>query len=485
MTSRKYPSIEALVENSQTALREGDLEGPLRTVYDVVDRILTEPLCTAQVYGSRKLDHLCQEIGRANFAKLNLSPSKSRTEKTTWVFIVTKLQNSGGHTRVMQDFIKTKPDARHVFLSTDLNGRSNLTNLMPDELKSFDIAFESAPRGPYVGKLSWLQTRLVETAPTRVFLFNDHADSVAVAALQPKMNLDAYFYHHADHHLCLGLFLPHVKHIDTHPTGYHQCREVLGLENLYLPLTVEDHGARSNENFLAGGKLTTCTAGRSNKLEIPYFFSYLDLVGDILKTTGGIHIHIGKLSPWGLSRIRRGLAKHGIACEKFVYIPWVRSVWKTLQERRVDLYIASFPYGGGLTMLEAMGAGVPVALHRHVFSRVLGAVDLGYEGAFSWRWPRELLTFLSSLNADPRASESLAEDGRRGRERYVTLHSGSKLAKAMASPTLEGAKPPEALTRYPIESDEHALWMEQRVSFGHLCARWIYRTLRRIRAWWW
>ena len=43
--------------------------------------------------------------------------------------------------------------------------------------------------------------------------------------------------------------------------------------------------------------------------------------------------------------------------ERFIYMPWVPSVWKTLHDCRVDLYIASFPYGGGLTLIEAMGAG--------------------------------------------------------------------------------------------------------------------------------
>ncbi len=59
------------------------------------------------------------------------------------------------------------------------------------------------------------------------------------------MKLDASFYHHGDHHLCLGVYLSHLEHIDPHPMGYHNCRDALGIDNTYIPLTVDDKGDRA------------------------------------------------------------------------------------------------------------------------------------------------------------------------------------------------------------------------------------------------
>jgi hypothetical protein len=202
------------------------------------------------------------------------------------------------------------------------------------------VRFLSAPRGDFGARLSWLQGALIGCNPEHVYLFNHHQDSVAVAAIQPGMGIKASFYHHGDHHLCLGVHLDHLVHIDPHPMGYHHCREMLGVENVYVPLTFEDKGPRPDTlPFAPGGVLTTATAARSNKIEIPYFVSYLDLIPRLLKVTGGRHIHIGRLTPWALWRLRRGMRKEGVPADRLVYLAWTPSVWRTLPgEGRGCLY---------------------------------------------------------------------------------------------------------------------------------------------------
>ena len=279
MTDCRLASMYRFNEAVSGLVDRGQIDQALHLIHDLVERIVTEPLCTSQVFGSRVLDDLCQRIGALSLARIStgiVATATSPHEPPPVVYIVTRLQKSGGHTRVIEDFIMARPEARHIILSTELAGRSDTDYLAQVLQKKGSVVFDQAPKTSYVHRLVWLQKRLLDLGPQKVYLFNHHQDSVAVAAIQPGMELDASFYHHGDHHLCLGVYVSCLEHIDPHPMGYHHCRDELGIANTYIPLTVEDKGDRaSGQPFLPDGLLTTCTAARSNKIEIPYFISYV------------------------------------------------------------------------------------------------------------------------------------------------------------------------------------------------------------------
>jgi glycosyltransferase involved in cell wall biosynthesis len=476
-------SVRSLHSSVLSLAEQGDLDLALRTIHDFVERVITEDLCTAVVFGSRLLDECCQFVGEASFSGIwrdvGGSEEKSHKDGLTVVYIVTKLQKSGGHSRVIESFIKARKEACHVILSTELEGKSD-TGYILELGKQYRIFFEQAPKKSFYDRLVWLQMRLMQIRPEKVYLFNHHQDSVAVAAIQPSMKMDCSFFHHGDHHLCLGVYMPHLNHIDPHPMGYYNCRRNLGIRNTYVPLTVEDKGDRpSSMPFMKRGELVTCTAARSNKVEASYFVDYLEVVPKLLKATGGRHIHIGRLTPWAVSRIRRNLKRLGVATDRFIYRNWVPSVWSALHEDQVDLYIASFPYGGGLTLIEAMGAGVPVALHKHVFSEILSGIDLAYPGSFSWRFPEELLEFCSNLRP-----EYLERESRSARFRYLEFHRLEVLERILSGRELVSSVPGGKRESFLPETDEWACWLEREISFGRLIRRKMLRSFRRIRAKW-
>ena len=474
-----YKSARVAKSQIFDLIGQGQLDLALISIHDFVERIFTEPLCTSQIFGSKELDYLCQLIGCSSLALVRqdqVLTSPCVRDFPIYVYVVTRVQNSGGHTKVIEDLIKARPNAQHFILATEICGGSDVFQVQRNQAVDIPVFLELAPNGRFLDKLIWLQRRLLQLAPDNTYLFNHHQDSVAVAAIQPNMLPKATFYHHGDHHICLGVFLTHLEHIDPHPMGYANCREILGVDNTYIPLVVDDHGCRAIElPFLQGNILTTCTAARSNKVEIPYFVSYLDVVPDLLAATGGRHVHIGRLTPWAIFKIRQGLKRKKLPSKSFVYIPWVSSVWQTLHEYQVDLYIASFPYGGGLTLIEAMGAGVPVALHRHISSRILSGIDLGYPQAFNWHAPEELIDYCMGLNP-----QSLAESGLLSRQHYESFHSRDMLEAALHGEKITPLHRGEA---FYVDTDEWALWMERQVSLKIVFNKLLYRLFRRARSW--
>ena len=473
-------SVRELVARADQALEDGEINAALRMVYDYVETIITQPICTAQVFASRELDQLCHRIGCKNLAQIGqlqreVWPEKNNRDRI--IYVITKLQSSGGHSRLIRDFIQAQPDKDHYILATGLAGPSDLGGMKDAIEASGNIRFLAAPRGDFQSRLSWLQGLLRDAAPDHVYLFNHHQDSVAVASIVPELGLKASFCHHGDHHLCLGVHLENVVHLDHHPMGYHHCRGDLGIDNVYLPLTFEDRGGQSAAKPSgAHDGLSTATVARYNKIEIPYFISYLDLVPQILEATKGRHIHIGKLTPWALRKIKSGLRKAGIDESRFIYIEYTPSVWKTLQEQHVDVYVASFPYGAGLTLIEAMGAGIPVILHRHLWSRMLSGIELAYPEAFHWNKPKDLLSYISTIDQSRLATEGIV-----ARKHYKKFHLPDVLANYLKHPDIVKYDPLPLKTELIFQQDEWASSVLSQITLSVIAYNWFYRFFRKVR----
>lgn len=453
-----------------------DLGMRLASIERFVDYLLCEPLTVGCVFGSHDLDESCQHIGRRNLEIGGIAEPPDSTSDIT-VYIASKLQSSGGHTAAMLDVIKLSPKRRSIILVTGVCGKTDYSALHRRLNEVQDVELINVPPGGHLQKLTWIQNYLQKIKPSVVWLFNHHQDSVAVAAVQPNRGYHLYYYHHGDDRLCLGVCLGFATHYDISPINYHRCRDEVGLEgNKYLPQTATDLLAVSREPNMDSVGLVTCTAAGFNKVEVDYYAQYVDVIPQVLSITGGSHIHIGRLTLFARWRLRRIMQRLGVPSRSFVYIPHVHSVWRALQDYKVDLYIASFPYGGGKTMVEVMGAGVPIIIHKNIADRMIGGLDMVYDGAPTWRDPAELYHLLAQFN-----QQFLGEQRVLARAWYEKYHSPDVIREILAN-TEVSIEIPALKPDYEIDSLLRAWQFAREVTIIGVVKRQLWRLYRRIKS---
>lgn len=123
-----------------------------------------------------------------------------------------------------------------------------------------------------------------------------------------------------------------------------------------------------------------------------------------------------------------------------------------------------------------MGAGVPIAIHKHIFSRVLSGIDLAYPGVFYWEDPKQLLEYCTNISVD-----ALKEQGRLARKHYEQFHRREILEDTLINSTYLEA-PANIIKSFNPQSDEFAYWMEGQATIRRVITRGVYRLSRRIRA---
>jgi hypothetical protein len=144
--------------------------------------------------------------------------------------------------------------------------------------------------------------------------------------------------------------------------------------------------------------LATC--GYEIKYDLSYRYPYHKVVAEVLARTGAKLYHIGPLSQVQLERVQHELKNAGIAKDQWIHITYVSSVWKAMEELRVDLYINSFPLRGARVAVEIMGSGTPAVWHLSDKLHQSADLHLSYPEASAWSTPDELVEIVLNLTPD-------------------------------------------------------------------------------------
>lgn len=459
-------------------LEQGALDGALDAIKDTVDSIINNQRSVARVYASRRLDRLCEKVAATARTAQPITAQVDGLSKQPGgtVIMATELAAAGGHVEVIRDLVRlgSIPAPVKVLLTDTFQRIDALAQ--QDYADSIGAPLQIVKGDDSGTRLQNALAYLDEQRPHTLVLLVHNQDSTGVVAGLASHASKVIFVHHGDHHLSLGVTCPSFEHVDLSNFAFFNCRHTLGLTtNRFWPLTLASEKADRHDGvFLREGHAVTCCVGRPEKFDDPsYRYQYFDLIGLMLRSTKGRHVHIGPLSVEQLQRMQQSLASHGVDESRLKHIPWVPSVSRALIENGVDLYMTSFPYGGGKAQVEAMATGLPVLVHGNYRSRFLSGIDIGYPGTMTWSDQATLQATLSSLT-----KELMSDHAALARNHFERHHSEEALRRAMhAEATLDADVPPLADL---YDDGLQAFLDEERVLFGDTAREEVKRLQRTL-----
>lgn len=111
-----YNSLPEFERNIERSIDAGNLDEALQTIEDLVSEVIQDSASIARVFGSARLDSLCQRIGLEIAKRHGATNAASGNNKSDRVVIVaTELYNTGGHTAVIEQIIKAQPEKEFLF----------------------------------------------------------------------------------------------------------------------------------------------------------------------------------------------------------------------------------------------------------------------------------------------------------------------------------------------------------------------------------
>ncbi|WP_370675590.1 hypothetical protein [Pleomorphomonas sp. PLEO] len=406
-----------------------------------VDLILNNPRATTRVLASEELDRLCVLVGEAASRASPDVPRKDSEQSGGTVILATELVMAGGHVEVIKDYIELAVFEAPVRVAlTDCFGRAD-PSVAARFAAAEGIEVSIADGADTASRFASIVSNLRRLRPSTLVILVHNQDTIGICAALASHCERIIYIHHGDHHLSLGVTLPNFVHVDLANIAFDNCRHALGIHgNVYWPLIsrIETIEPRLTHINLTDGILS-CAVGRPEKFDARgYAFDYIELLPVILAATKGRHIHIGNLPSEMMSRLEESFSRQGVDLSRVEFVPWVSSVAQTLRERAVDLYIGSFPFGGGKAAIEAMAAGIPLLMHQNYRHRMYCGADISYPGALRWRDVGELLKALSAITPG-----LLRHHSELSRAHYVAHHTGHVLLEAVrASHEGPGILPP-------------------------------------------
>ncbi len=426
------PETSLHLARARAALSANRLEDALRALMDGFLRTqAASPRGIPLPAGWPAADRLLIDISRC----FGQNPAPRSYPDGPDVFVATRLYSVGGHTAVLTDYFRSSDAGHKHILLNGMAGDASINKALGIRLGETAEAIEICPTAGLVETTAWLHRRLEELGPRRVFLFHHPEDVPAVVAVAAHGAQKCYIVHHADGAPGVGLHVPGFRIIDLAPFPAWFSRHMLGLENLYLPLAVDDPGPPPGRP--PNKKLRTCTHGSAVKFTETGPCAFASVIASVLQRSGGEHLHVGPLDENRLELLRRALEREKISPDRFIHVKRVPTLVPVLREHRVDLSLGSFPIGGARGHIDMMSGGIPHVIYLDDPAHAPWKLHLLVPGARHWTSLEDLLALL-----DGASPEWLAGQSALMRAHFLRYHDARDFGIRLATLDYPTALPP-------------------------------------------
>ena len=168
-----FVDIHQFTQTQLAEIAQGQLEQPLARVSQMAYEVSSHPRALSKVIASPELDEVCRAAGQAMLP--NLTRQGRAVNDDVWLFVATYLYDQGGHTRVLEDYIKFADGKKCIVLLTNpANGDPIIHkgDLYTDEVERLGASVGFCVGGNMVEKLNGLKQKIVDLSLVGVFLLN-------------------------------------------------------------------------------------------------------------------------------------------------------------------------------------------------------------------------------------------------------------------------------------------------------------------------
>jgi len=378
----------------------------------VCQYVLRDPETAGQICGSMSLDRICVDLSK----KLPIIEVEGSAKP--FVFVVSEIYQTGGHTRVIESIIESLGPENCLVLSTNLYNRQTLALLnWFTQRTGADLRICEA--ADFLDKSAWIRANIKKDGISNIYIVSHHDDVAAIAACYtPECLARTLYLHHADHQLAFGATIQDWRHVDFGIQIFDYCRRELGLNNEIWHMAVPDRGV-ADLCYQPETARRSVTCGSQTKFAWAGRLGFSDVIVAVIASTGGTHFHVGTLPENEVAEMTRKLQVAGLSADRFKHVSFTPNLAQFIIDNSISLYIGSFPVGGGRATVEALSVGVPILTHQNDSSRLLSACDFMFDGAPFWSTIEGLEDTLKSLLEDP---DALVELGKRGRNLFEQRH---------------------------------------------------------------
>ncbi|WP_162894700.1 glycosyltransferase [Rhizobium terrae] len=428
-----------LASNLRELVKRGQLNDALDRLINFFRDMETNLQFAGMSFPFPVYDDICASIGEASAFRL-LAPGRTLTEMDHDVVVVTEGIFQGGHVELIRD-IADACERKLLIVATNLHNHSGsvvVVRALRAHPNVIDVITLDSSK--LITRVQSLQALIANPSANRIMAMCHSYDAVAISAIAPVKDKPVLFFHHCDHTPCLGCYMSHAEHIDLHNVAFQQCQHELGLDPGYICMTSRESGTRRDGSSFAKPVFKSISCGGEHKLlNFKYPISYPDVVVEIIRSKGGTHFHVGRISGDFVEHVRGALFAAGMPPESFVHIGHVSGFREIIHTLEIDLYVPTLPQGGGKASIDAMSAGTPVLVHENALSRLWGGRDLVYPEAPNWNDLGTLKDCLRKFD-----DESYWRDQVRASRAYFEANHSNELFQKMleANGRLPGAVPP-------------------------------------------